>query len=416
MKAEILCIGTELLLGDVINTNAAFLGKELSGIGIDLYYITTVGDNKERIVDSLNLACQRADIIITSGGLGPTEDDLTHECIARFLEVEQDFHQDIADRLESWFKSRGRELVKSNLKQAYFPHGADILPNPHGTAPGIIYTKNNKTLLTFPGVPSELKDMWNNTAKIYLQNLMPVKSVIKSRILRFAGEGESALAEKVADFLNLPNPTVAPLAGKGEVILRVTAKAENEEKAEELIKPVEQEIISRFPKFYYGADNENLPSVVGKLLNDKNQTLAVAESFTGGLVAERVVSVPGASRYFKLGIVSYSTEMKLELLGVDKDIIEQHTVVSAEVASQMAEKVRKLAGSDWGIGTTGLAGPATDSDDGKVGTIFVAVASENRTEVRKLNYAGMKREDIIFLGSQAAINLLRLCIQEVRGK
>jgi nicotinamide-nucleotide amidase len=413
LKAEILCIGTELLLGDVINTNAAFLGKELSGIGTDLYYVTTVGDNPERIVDSLRLASQRADIIITSGGLGPTEDDLTHECIAEFLGVEQDFHQDIADRLESWFKSRGRELVKSNLKQAYLPHGADVLPNPHGTAPGIIYNKSSKIILTFPGVPSELKDMWNNTAKSFLQNLMPVKSVIKSRILRFVGEGESALAEKVSDFLNLSNPTVAPLAGKGEVVLRVTAKAEDEKKAEELIRPVEQEIIHRFPKYYYGADNDTLPSVIGQILKDKKQTIAVAESFTGGLLAERIVSVPGASNYFRLGMVCYSTSMKIELLGVDKDIIDNHTVYSAEVASQMAEKVRKLAGSGWGIGTTGLAGPATENDDGKVGTIFVAVASENRTEVRKLNYAGMKREDIIFLGSQAAINLLRLTILEL---
>lgn len=409
MKAEVICIGTELLLGDIINTNASFFAKELASIGISLFYITTIGDNKERIIDAFKLASERADIILTSGGLGPTADDITHECIADFLGVQQIFHKDIADRLESFFKARGREMVKSNLTQAYFPDGADILPNPYGTAPGIIYNKNNKVILTFPGVPSELKNMWFETAKKYLYDFNPIKSVIKSKDLRFTGEGESAIAEKVSDLLEKENPTVAPYAGKGEVRLRVTAKASTEEEAENMINPVVNDIKQRLNRFYYGSDDENLSAVIGKLLLKNNQTLAVAESFTGGTVAQRIVGVEGASDYFKLGIVAYSTEMKISLLGINKDLIDQYTVYSKEVAIEMAKRVREIAGTDWGIGTTGLAGKK-DSGETKAGTIFVAVASKNKVEVRELNYSGWQREDIIYIGSQSALNLLRLSL------
>jgi nicotinamide-nucleotide amidase len=401
VRAEILCIGTELLLGDVINTNAAFLGKELSGIGIDLYFTTVVGDNRERIIDSLSTAFQRADIIITSGGIGPTEDDLTHECIAKFLGVEQDYHQDIADRLTSWFTARGREMVKSNLKQAYLPHDTDVLPNQYGTAPGLIYNKNNKIILTFPGVPTELKDMWNSTARDYLQKLNPLKAVIKSRILRFVGESESTLAEKVSDFLNNSNPTVAPLAGKGEVVLRVTAKAEDELSAKALIAPVEKEIISRFEKFYYGADEDTLTSVTLKLLQEKNATLAIAETFTGGLIAERLLSHQGADQFMILGIISAGQLINSQIPGT-----ESFGTVSENAVAEMAEKIRDLAGTKWGIAATGCV----EQDNELFGTIYVAVASSRKTVVRSLNYAGWKRENIIYIGSQAALNLLRLCI------
>lgn len=407
MKAEIICIGTELLLGDIVNTNAVYFAQELAAIGIDLFYVTTVGDNKERVISVLQNAWDRADIILTSGGLGPTEDDLTHECIADFLGVEMKFNKEVADNLEAYFKLRGREMVKSNLKQANFPDQTEILPNNYGTAPGIIYDQKSKIIMTFPGVPSELKSMWTETSKNYLLNLNPTNFVIQSKSLRFAGEGESAIAEKVADFLNNPNPTVAPYAGRGEVRLRITAKAENEENASEMIKPVEEEIIKRLEKFYYGSDDENLESVIGKILKEKSQSLAVAESFTGGKVAERIVSVAGASDYFKLGIVAYSSEMKVKQLGISQELIDTHTVYSSEVAIEMAKNVREIAGADWAIATTGLAG-TKDVGDIKAGTIFIAVASKDDVQVRKVTYPQWKREEIIYLGSQAALNLLRL--------
>ena len=411
MKAEIVCIGTELLLGDIVNTNAVYFAKELASIGIDLFYVTTVGDNKERVVSVLQNAWDRADIILTSGGLGPTEDDLTHECIAHFLGVEMKFNQEIADKLTSYFKSRGREMVKSNLKQAEFPDQTEILPNSYGTAPGIIYHQKSKVIMTFPGVPSELKSMWEITAKDFLVQLNPLKSLIKSRDLRFTGEGESAIAEKVSDFLNNANPTVAPYAERGEVRLRITAKAENEEKALEMIKPVEKEIIKRLEKFHYGYDNENLETVIGNELRKKSQTLSVAESFTGGKVAERIVSVKDASDYFKAGIVAYSTDMKIKLLGISHELIDEFSVYSSEVAVEMAKKIREISGTDWGIATTGLAG-TNDRDNVKAGTVFIAVASKDQVQVRKLTYPKWKREEIIYMGSQAVLNLLRLMLTD----
>jgi len=411
LKAEIICIGTELLLGDIVNTNAVYFAKELASIGIDLFYVTTVGDNKDRVISVLQNAWNRADIILTSGGLGPTEDDLTHECIADFLGVKMQYNQEIADKLISYFKSRGREMVKSNLTQAYFPEQTDILTNNYGTASGIIYNQKSKIIMTFPGVPSELKNMWEETAKNYLSNLNPNKSIIKSRELRFSGEGESAIAEKVSDFLNNSNPTVAPYAGRGEVRLRISAKAETEEKALEMIRPVEEEILRRLGKFHYGFDSDNLESVIGNLLRERSETLAVAESFTGGKLAERIVSVKDASQYFKLGVVAYSTEMKIKLLGVSKDLIDEFSVYSSEVAIEMAKNIRTISGSDWSIATTGLAG-TKDSNHIKAGTIFVAVASKNDVQVRKLSYPKWKREEIIYLGSQAGLNLLRLMLTD----
>lgn len=417
MKAEIICIGTELLLGDIVNTNAVYFAKELASIGIDLFYVTTVGDNKERVVSVLKNAWERADIILTSGGLGPTDDDLTHESIADFLGVKMKFHQEIADKLTSYFQSVGRVMVKSNLKQANFPDQTEVLPNNYGTAPGIIYNKNNKVILTFPGVPSELKSMWELTAKPFLVSLNPNKSIIKSKDLRFTGEGESALAEKVADLFNMANPTVAPYAGRGEVRLRITAKAETENQAIDMIKPIEEDIINRLDKYYYGSDNDNLETVIGKILTEKTQTLSVAESFTGGKVAERIVSIPDASKYFKMGLVAYSTEIKIKQLGIDENIINKNSVYSEEVAIEMAKRIREISNTDWGIGTTGLAGTTDyihkkDNEEMTIGagTIFIAVASKDKVQVRKLIYKRWKREDIIYLGSQASLNLLRLML------
>jgi len=399
MKAEIICIGTELLLVDVVNTNASFFGKELSLLGIDLHYVTTVGDNPQRIIDSLETAFSRADLIITSGGLGPTKDDLTHACIADFLGVPMEFFPEIATWLKNLFSTLNKEITESNLKQAWFPKGSVILANDTGTAPGIIYQKEQKSILTFPGVPSELKDMWTKIAVPYIKKINPDQSVIKSKILRFIGEGESFLADQVSDLLDLNNPTVAPLAGKGEVVLRVTAKAETEEKAHDLITPVETEIIKRVGKFYYGADQDSLTSVISDLLHSNSETLAIADFLTDGILVSRI---------------SFSSAVKFSLTGKTNDFplfiseifnnIPANFAVNQESAIFLADKMREKFSTDWGIS---LLGSRAENPEEKSLLIF-AVSSTRGIKVKEMTVPYFKKDDLNHLASQFVLNLLRL--------
>lgn len=410
MKAEIICIGSELLLGHVINTNASFLGKELSDIGISLHYVTTVGDNIERIVESFRIACERADVIITSGGLGPTEDDLTHECIARFFGIEMDYHQEIADRITEMFKSRGRKMVPSNLKQAELPKGSEVLNNPYGTAPGIILNKNNKTFITFPGVPSELKDMWFQTAKPYLISKNPEKSVIKSRILKFIGESESAIAENVSDFLSYSNPTVAPLAGSGEVVLRITSKEKDENTAIEKISVIETEILNRLGKFYYGADDDTLPEVTIKLLKEKSLTLSVAEGFTGASISQKLLSIENINKTLVTSVICPDLKSKIKMLEIENDFVDKNPEISSEFVEKMAEKIRLISGSDIGISVECVTELNQEIHPEKSGTIIAAVSTKNYNKSITLNYKGWKKDWILNLSGITALNYLRLNI------
>ncbi len=358
MSAEIICVGTELLLGDILNTNVQFLAKELASLGIPHYYQTVVGDNPTRLQEVIEIASQRASILIFTGGLGPTPDDLTTETIAQVFETPLVESTEIIEDISQKFASRGRTMTDNNRKQALLPQGADILPNPSGTAPGLLWQpRPNLTLMTFPGVPSEMKRMWRETAVPYLKSQGWGKEIIYSRMLRFRGIGESALAAKVSQFFDLPNPTVAPYASLGEVRLRVSAKTTSETEAIALIEPIAQEIQKIAGLDYFGSDEDTLASVVGSLLRQAGETVSVAESCTGGGLGAMLTTVSGSSDYFRGGIIAYDNQVKSDLLGVNAEDLEQYGAVSDTVAQQMALGVKKRLGTSWGISITGIAGP-----------------------------------------------------------
>jgi nicotinamide-nucleotide amidase len=375
MSAEIICVGTELLLGDIVNSNAQFLAKQLASLGIPHYNQTVVGDNPDRIKQVIEIASQRANILIFTGGLGPTPDDLTCETIADFFGVPLVENAEIVKDIKEKFASRGRVMTGSNRKQALIPQGADILPNPRGTAPGIIWQpRQGLIILTFPGVPSEMHRMWEETAVPYLKSQGWGKEIIYSRSLRFWGVSESALAEKVGDYLNLQNPTVAPYAGKGEVRLRVSAMASSREEADALMLPVEKEIKEIAGKDFYGVDDENLAIVVGKLLKAKGQTVSVAESCTGGGLGEMLTEVSGSSDYFWGGAIAYDNSVKVKMLGVNEEDLEKYGAVSATVAEQMARGVKNSLNTSWGLSITGIAGPTGGTESKPVGLVYIGLA------------------------------------------
>jgi len=375
MTAEIICVGTELLLGDILNTNAQFLALELANLGIPHYYQTVVGDNPGRLKQVLAIACDRSKLLIFTGGLGPTPDDLTTEAIADFLGVPLVERPDVLADIAQKFAQRGREMTPNNRKQALIPQGAEVLPNPGGTAPGIIWQpRGDLTILTFPGVPSEMHQMWRETAVPYLKSQGWGQEIIYSRTLRFWGIGESAIAEKVAPFFNLSNPTVAPYAGQGEVRLRVSARGGSVSEAQQLIEPVAQKLQQIGGQHYFGSDGDTLASVVGQLLTSANETLAVAESCTGGGLGSTLTEVAGSSHYFLGGVISYDNSVKTAVLGVNQSDLETLGAVSQPVAMQMAAGVRSLLSSNWGLSITGIAGPGGGTDTKPVGLVYIGLA------------------------------------------
>ena len=380
MSAEIICVGTELLLGDILNSNAQFLALELASLGIPHFYQTVVGDNPGRLKQVLEMAIARSKILIFTGGLGPTPDDLTTETIADFFGVPLIERQDVLDDIAQKFASRGREMTPSNRKQALIPKGADILPNPGGTAPGMIWQpRPNLTILTFPGVPTEMHRMWRETAVSYLKSQGWGKEIIYSRTLRFWGIGESALAEKVTPFLDLTNPTVAPYAGQGQVRLRVSARATSATDAQLLIEPVAQQLRQIGGLDYFGDDDDTLASVVGELLIEADETLSVAESCTGGGLGSMLTEVPGSSNYFLGGVISYDNSVKASVLGVSQSDLYKVGAVSKVVAMQMAAGVRSLLSTHWGLSITGIAGPGGGSDTKPVGLVYIGLAKPDGT-------------------------------------
>jgi nicotinamide-nucleotide amidase len=384
MSVEVLCIGTELLLGNILNGNARWLAEQLAALGIPHYRQEVVGDNRERLIEAVRCAAGRCRVLITTGGLGPTPDDLTTEALAAA------FGAPLLERPELWadiqakISGRGRAVAPSNRRQALLPEGAQVLPNPTGTAPGMIWTPSKAppgwvlqpgfTLLTFPGVPSELQAMWSATAVPWLRGAGLASGVFASRILRFWGVAESSLAEQVSDLLALENPTVAPYAGAGEVKLRITARATDLLKAEALLAPVEAELRARTGAACYGVDSDSLASVVLQRLRQRGETLAVAESCTGGGIGAALAAVPGASDVFLGGVIAYADEVKRSLLGVADTELERHGAVSDPVATAMAEGVRRVTGSLWSVAVTGIAGPGGGSDEKPVGLVHIAVA------------------------------------------
>lgn len=408
-NVEILCIGTELLLGQIVNTNAAWLAAECARLGMAHYYQTVVGDNPERIKAALAIARQRSGIVVTTGGLGPTADDLTHAVLAEFFGVPLVSHPEVLVQIEALFKERGRRMSPTNAKQALLPEGATVLANPTGTAPGILWQPElGLTVLTFPGIPAEMKVMWTQTAVPYLRSLGWGGEIFFSRILRHWGISESGLAERVGPYLALENPTVAPYASQGEVQLRITARASDSETAGHLIEPVERELRAIAGEDYFGADGDSLASVVGAHLARRKQTLAVAESCTGGLLSGMITAVPGSSRYFTGGVTAYGNGPKQTLLGVSEDLLVTWGAVSAAVAEAMATGVRALFDSDWGLAATGIAGPDGGTELKPVGLVYIALAGPEGIESREYRFGSRReRESVRALSASTALDLLR---------
>ena len=387
--AEILCIGTELLLGEILNSNAQYLAQQLALLGIPHFYQTVVGDNPDRIHQALEIAASRSNLIITTGGLGPTPDDLTTEAIADFFHTPLEERPEIWARIQQMAAETGKKLTANNRKQALLPKGAEILANPIGTAPGMIWEPQpNLLILTFPGVPSELYPMWQQTASPLLQARNYGQGTFYSKVLLYWGIAESALATKVNHLFDLKNPTVAPYANYGQARLRITARANSSEEAIALIAPVEAEIRELTGEFCYGTDDETLASVAGKHLLESGQTLAVAESCTGGGLGEAITEVSGSSSYFLGGVISYSNDVKVNLLDVERQVLEQNGAVSAIVAEQMAIGVKAKLKSDWGISITGIAGPTGGTNSKPVGLVYVGIADpEGKVEAIELRFS-----------------------------
>jgi len=412
MSAEVLCIGTELLLGNITNGNARWLAEQLASLGIAHHRQEVVGDNRERLIAAVRAAAGRCRVLITTGGLGPTPDDLTTEAIAAAFDTPLVEHAAIWDDIQTKLSARGRPIAASNRKQALLPAGAQVLPNPTGTAPGMIWSpRPGFTVLTFPGVPSELHAMWQATAVPWLRQSRLAEGVFASRLLRFWGVGESNLAEQMDDLLAGTNPTVAPYAGAGEVKLRLTARAADQAAAEALLAPVEAQICSRTGNLCYGVDDDSLASVVLAALRQRGQTLAVAESCTGGGLGGALAAVPGASDVFLGGVIAYANSVKQQLLGVPADTLAVHGAVSDPVALAMAAGARRVTGADWAIAVTGIAGPGGGSADKPVGLVHIAMAGPQGavSEAVRLG-ASRGRGWIQTLTVGEALNRLRLAL------
>lgn len=408
MRAELVMVGTELLLGETVDTNATYLAQQLAELGIDLYNKSTVGDNWFRLMRVLSSSLSQADLVITSGGLGPTMDDITREAAAAVFNRPLELDPDIEKNLRQFFARRNVPMTENNLKQAYIPKGAKIIENRWGTAPAFMLEGDGKTLICLPGVPRELKGMFANTVRPLLAQKCGQNQVLFSRTLHFAGIGESALEDRVADILTeQTNPTIAPYASFGEVKLRITAKANDQQTAEKLIKPVEQQIRKRTEQWLFGTDSETLEGVIADKLIASKQTVTTAESCTGGLVAHRLTNIPGSSNYFLRGFITYSNEAKTADLGVPAEVIAKHGAVSEQTVRLMAEGARAKAGTTWALALSGIAGPSGGTPEKPVGLVYIGLAGKGHTKVEVHQFSGT-REDIKFRASQAALNLLRI--------
>ena len=384
--AELIAVGTELLLGNIANTDAQMLSKGLSALGINVYYHTVVGDNPQRLKAAVEVAKGRADIIITTGGLGPTCDDLTKNVLAECFGRKLVYDEESAQRIRDYFQRLhpGGAMTENNLQQAYLPEGCTIFSNDWGTAPGCAFEGDGVRVIMLPGPPNECTPMFEHRAVPYLRSL--ADGVIASRTLKIFGMGESAVEAKLRDRMNaLTNPTLAPYAKTGEVELRITAKAATVEEARALIVPVEEEVRGIFGPLVYGADVASMEQVVLGLLKEKGLTLGTAESCTGGLVAKRLTDLPGASAVFKGGVVSYTSEVKAGVLGVPQAMLDEFGAVSEPVARAMAQGARKVLGCDLAVSLTGVAGPDRDDRGNPVGLIYVALDTPEGTRVRELH-------------------------------
>ena len=411
---EILSIGTELLLGNIVNTNAQWISEQLSQLGLNHFRQSTVGDNCDRIIKVIQEISKRSNLLITTGGLGPTPDDLTTEAIAKSFNIPLFERQHLWDEIKQKLpNSKLQENSSSLRKQCFFPNNAQIINNPRGTAPGMIWEPiKGFTILTFPGVPSEMKAMWEETAFEFIKNKFSDSYSFFSNTLKFSGIGESSVAEKINDLLNLKNPTVAPYANLGEVKLRITARAKSELEAKNIIKPVKEKLKKKFSKFIFGEDHDTLPSVLIKELAKRNENIVFAESCTGGLLSSSITSTSGSSQVFQGSIVSYSNELKNSLLNISEEKLTKYGAVSEEVCEAMAINVKEKLGSDWAIAISGIAGPNGGSQDKPVGLVYISIAGPNNhiTNIKKIFNSTRNRIEIQTLSVNVCLNSLRLIL------
>ncbi len=413
MNAEILCVGTELLHGDIVNTNAQYISKKLAEIAIDVHYQSVVGDNPDRIKKCFGVAFSRADIIICTGGLGPTQDDITKEVLAEYFNVEMVYDEESYRHVKKMYSHFRKDFPKNNMRQAYFPKGSVILDNPNGTANACIMKGNveGKTQIgiLLPGPPKEMGPLMDNEVIPYLKQFS--NQVVYGEKLVVVNIGESAAEEMILDLVQKQtNPTIAPYASAGKVIFRITAKAESKDKCIEMIEPVKEELIKRFGRNNaYVTETGKVEDRTAELLLENNITIAIAESLTGGLVASRLISYPGISKVLKEGFVTYSNEAKMNTLHVNSDTLAEYGAVSEETAKEMAYGAAQTAGTDIGVSTTGIAGPDGGTEEKPVGLFYACVYYKGKFNVKKVIATG-SREIIRERAANSALDLIRSCI------
>lgn len=394
MNAEIIAVGTELLLGQIANTNAQFLSEQLAELGVNVYYHTVVGDNPSRLEQAIQAAEQRADLIIFTGGLGPTKDDLTKETIATHMNKQLVMDEEALKTIVNYFDKTGRTMTANNKKQALVIEGATVLPNEHGMAPGIFCQADSSLYMLLPGPPHEMQPMFRKYGRPVIMNELETVERIESRVLRYFGIGEAQLAEELTDIIDAQtNPTVAPLAGDGEVTIRITARHESEEQAIFLLDQAEKEINRIVGDYFYGYDDTSLMRELLKVLEKKELTIAAAESLTGGLFQSEMTSVVGVSTMLIGGVVCYSNQAKTSLCNVKENTLEQYGAVSEECAKELAENIREMLGTHIGISFTGAAGP--DSLEGHpAGTVWIGISMKGKeTKTFLLNLAGTRNSN-----------------------
>ena len=409
MTVEIIAVGTEILLGNIVNTNAAYLAEKCAGLGLSCYHQDVVGDNEERLMETIRLALTRADIILLSGGLGPTQDDLTKEAAAKVMGKELYLHEPSREAIRQFFAERNLEITENNWKQAMVPEGAVVVENPGGTAPGIIIAENGKHVVLMPGPPGELIPMFEKSIMPYLAGL--TSGVIYSQTVKICGVGESKAESMVEDLVSAQNnPTIATYAKTGEVHLLVTATAPDEKEAKKLVKPMVKELKGRFGNHVYTTDSEvTLEKAVVDLLAANKLTACTVESCTGGMLSARLINVPGVSEVFKSGYVTYSNKSKRKLLGIKKNNLMKHGAVSEQIAREMAKTAAVLARTDVSVSTTGIAGPDGGTPEKPVGLVYIACNVCGRTTVKECRFHG-SREKIRESTVSAALSLMRECI------
>lgn len=410
MLAELIMVGTELLLGEVIDTNSAYIARRLAELGVDLYYVTRVGDNRERIAQQVQEAYRRADLVIVAGGMGPTADDLTKEAVADAFDLGLELCSESLAAIRQRFTGLQTCMAESNKRQAYLPKGAKALPNPKGTAPGVFLEVDpGKAVIMLPGVPVELEAIMDESVVPYIKRCLGENGmgIIYSRVLRFYGLGESQLETRIQDIVAAQsNPTIAPYAGTGEVRVRLTAKAAGESEAIRLIEPVEKQLLGRLGPYFYGYGEEGMEVVVARLLLSKAKTIALAESCTGGLISHKLTNTPGSSGYYMQGAVTYSNAAKQEVLGVSPQLIAEFGAVSEQVAEAMAAGVRRWARTDIGLAVTGIAGPGGGTETKPVGLVCFGLSHAEGTATYRRQFAG-DRLQIKERAALAALDILR---------